>query len=77
VCQFLLKGSCLKGEACAFSHNLKLVPCKFMVCTGRCQNGASCRFSHEAPSTDVAAKLRKEWIENQARESPKVETRGR
>ena len=29
LCNFFLKGACLKGDSCPFSHDLSLEPCRF------------------------------------------------
>jgi hypothetical protein len=44
-----LTGSCTKGDACAFSHDLSKYPCKFFWGPGTCLQGNNCRFSHNLP----------------------------
>ncbi|KAG0359659.1 hypothetical protein BG005_000377 [Podila minutissima] len=47
VCKFEKSGSCVKGEACLFSHNLKEEPCIHYHLSGICTNGVDCRFGHD------------------------------
>ncbi|KAF9405058.1 hypothetical protein BGZ94_003783 [Podila epigama] len=51
VCKYEKTGSCTKGDACLFSHNLKEEPCLHYHLKGICTQGVDCRFSHD-PITD-------------------------
>jgi hypothetical protein len=53
LCKFFLTGSCHKGPACTFSHNLSDFPCKYLHATGYCEKGdGACKFSHKLLTTD-------------------------
>lgn len=48
VCRFFLKGTCTKGNSCAFKHGRpdKSVVCKHWL-RGLCKKGENCEFLHE------------------------------
>lgn len=45
-CKFLMSHSCLKGDDCPYSHDLRAFPCKFFHTRGLCYDGENCQFSH-------------------------------
>lgn len=61
-CKFEMLGSCLKGPGkCPFSHDYKILPCRFYFGKGFCQNGSACRYSHEPVSETKKEEIIKEW----------------
>ncbi|KAF9022516.1 hypothetical protein CPC16_001135 [Podila verticillata] len=57
VCKFEKNGSCVKGESCLFSHNLKEEPCIHYHLSGICTNGVACRFGHDAITDEQRQKM--------------------
>jgi hypothetical protein len=47
ACKYFIIGSCNKGDACSFSHDLSQFPCKFFHLHGSCPDDGRCRFSHQ------------------------------
>ena len=62
VCKFRMgaSGLCSKGDACLYSHDLHLIPCRYWHAWGRCSSGTNCRFSHERLSEILKEQIRKE-----------------
>ncbi|KAF9969328.1 hypothetical protein BGZ73_008349 [Actinomortierella ambigua] len=62
ICKYEKTGSCIRGDACQFSHDLKSVPCYHYFLKGYCQHTAeACRFSHENATEAQLEELREEW----------------
>ncbi len=57
VCKYFLIGTCLKGKKCPFSHDTRLVPCKFHHVKGFCNQGKLCKYSHK-PISKTQEKLK-------------------
>ncbi|KAG0346249.1 hypothetical protein BG004_002097 [Podila humilis] len=57
VCKNEKKGTCQKGDACLFNHNLKDEPCFYYHLEGICSNGVDCRFGHEPITEEQHAKM--------------------
>ena len=55
ICKFHLRKACLKGEACPFSHDVSLVPCRFYSTFGNCREGEKCPYSHAIKGTGLAS----------------------
>jgi len=46
ICKFHLTNTCMKGNNCNFSHDMKSLPCKFFHALGYCDKGNDCSFGH-------------------------------
>ncbi|KAG0440009.1 Zinc finger CCCH domain-containing protein 4 [Dictyocoela muelleri] len=46
LCKFHLNKSCTRGDACTYSHDLKMFPCKAFHVRKNCRR-KNCPFSHE------------------------------
>ena len=53
-----------QGEACQYSHNNALEPCKQLVLHGICRFGPKCHFSHDSLPEYAVVPL-KEWFKEQ------------
>ncbi|KAL2629665.1 hypothetical protein R1flu_014351 [Riccia fluitans] len=52
VCIFFLRGNCLKGDSCDYSHSRAARPtsCRFFLSSKGCRYGASCLYYHDDPN---------------------------
>ncbi|KAL1915727.1 uncharacterized protein VTP21DRAFT_6486 [Calcarisporiella thermophila] len=57
ICKFFRSYSCVKGESCPYSHDLKQEPCRFFHLKKYCEKGSSCRFSHDLLSDEERQKF--------------------
>lgn len=46
LCKFIIRKACLKGDACPYSHDVSMIPCRFYSTFGNCREGEKCPFSH-------------------------------
>lgn len=70
ICKFFLNNSCLKGENCSFSHNIRKFPCKAFHLKKNCSRKI-CTYSHEPVSLSEFNKMMEEEIrENKTFISP-------
>ncbi|CAI8599879.1 unnamed protein product [Vicia faba] len=49
TCVHFVRHSCMKGDDCAFDHQLSKYPCSNIVSNGSCSRGHVCLFSHQVP----------------------------
>ncbi|KAG0233680.1 hypothetical protein BGW42_007266 [Actinomortierella wolfii] len=74
ICKYEKTGSCTRGDACQFSHDLKSVPCYHYFIKGYCQHSAeACRFSHENATEAQLQELREEWNQKKLLNAPQFQ----
>ncbi len=54
----------MQGEACQYSHDEKVDPCKQLVLHGICRRGTACPYSHD-PLPQYAVAPLKDWFAEQ------------
>ncbi|KAG0262415.1 hypothetical protein DFQ27_002341 [Actinomortierella ambigua] len=74
ICKYEKTGSCTRGDACQFSHDLKSIPCYHYYLKGYCQNSTEdCRFSHENATEAQLEELREEWNQKKLMNAPQFQ----
>ena len=68
ICKYFITDSCINNN-CPYSHNLKLLACRFFHVKKKCWKGDDCKYSHEPISE---AELRKLKVEMETLSKTKV-----